>query len=141
MKRFLFLLFVVFYNISGAFAQSDSMLTVKVTGIENDIGYILLALYDKSEDWSKPEVAKYTRTVPAERGTMLIEFAHLAPGSYAIAALHDEDESHDMSYMPFGYPKEAYGFSNNVRGLLSSPKFHECVFEFDRSRMITIEVK
>ncbi len=141
MKHFFFTLLFTVACAIGAFAQFDSVLTVKVTGIENDNGYILLALYDNAKDWDKPELAKYLRIEPASKGAMLIEFAHLAPGRYSIAALHDEDDSNDMTFMPFGIPKEAYGFSNNARGLMGAPSFEECIFNFERSKTIHIKVK
>jgi len=141
MQQYFFTLLVLVLWSVGASAQSDSLLTVKVTGITSNEGHILLALYNKAEDWTKPEVAKYTRKAPASKGAMLIEFAHLAPGEYAIAALHDFDDSGDMTFSSFGLPKEAYGFSNDARGIFSAPDYEDCTFKFDRSGMITIRVK
>ncbi len=141
MKQLFLSLFVVLFSFLCASAQSDSLLTVKVTGIPNNEGHVLVALYDKAADWTKPEVAKYTRKAPASKGAMLIDFAHLAPGKYSAAILHDADDSQDMTFGTFGLPKEGYGFSNNARGMLGAPSFEDCLFEFKRSGMITIEVK
>jgi len=141
MKRFLLSLFVLLVTAMSLSAQSDSLLTVKVLGIGSSSGHVLLALYDNAEDWTKPEVAKYVRKAPASKGAMLIEFAHLAPGEYAIAALHDTDDSGDMTFSSFGFPKEAYGFSNDARGMLSAPGYEECTFTFGRSGMLTLTLK
>ena len=141
MKQFVFSLFVLFSCALSALAQTDSLLTVKVTGVPSSEGHILIALYDNADDWTKPEVAKYTRKEPASKGAMLIDFAHLAPGKYSAAILHDADDSQGMTFGNFGLPVEEYGFSNNARGLLGAPSFEDCLFEFKRSGMITIEVK
>ena len=141
MKQFLFTFFVLVLCSVGASAQADSLLTVKVTGITSSEGHILLALYNKAEDWTKPQVAKYTRKAPAVKGAMLIEFAHLAPGEYAIAALHDADDSGEMTFSSFGLPKEGYGFSNDARSIFSAPDYEDCTFKFDRSGIISLSVK
>lgn len=141
MKQILFSFLVLVLCSGSISAQADSLLTVKVTGIASSKGHVLVALYNKAADWTKPEVAKYTRKAPATAGAMLIEFAHLAPGEYAIAALHDVDDSGDMTYGTFGLPKEAYGFSNNARGVLSAPSYEDCTFQFGRSGMISLSLK
>ena len=141
MKHYLFTLFILAGVSVSLSAQADSLLTVKITGIASSNGHVLVALYDNAGDWTKPEVAKYTRKAPASKGAMLIEFAHLAPGEYAIAALHDADDSGDMTFSSFGLPKEGYGFSNDARGMFSAPDYEACTFKFGRSGMISLNVK
>jgi len=43
---------------------------------------------------------------------------------------------------PFGKPVEAYGFSNNVRGLFGRPDYKKAAFVLNRSEMaVTISVE
>lgn len=139
--RILFSLLILLVSSFGLSAQSDSLLTVKISGIESSKGHVLVALYDNATDWTKPDVALYSREAPASEGSMLIEFAHLAPGEYSIAALHDADDSGNMTFSAFGLPKEVYGFSNDARGVFSAPSYESCMFKFGRSGMISFSLK
>ena len=54
-------------------------------------------------------------------------------GDYAVAAMHDENQSGNMDYNAIGLPKEKYGFSNNKRaGLFGPPNFKSCRFVIDK---------
>jgi uncharacterized protein (DUF2141 family) len=43
------------------------------------------------------------------------------PGSYAVAAYHDENNNDKLDKAFTGIPNEKYGFSNNVRGIFGPP--------------------
>lgn len=125
---------------SLAMAQ-DSTLVVTLLDVPNDKGEVLIALYDHPDHWNRPLLAKYVRRSPAVKGRIDIEFAHLAPGRYAVAALHDADLSGGMTSNFVGYPMEAYGFGNNARAPLSAPNFEDCVIDFDGRGKIQIKLK
>ncbi|MBO1075870.1 DUF2141 domain-containing protein (plasmid) [Roseomonas marmotae] len=55
-------------------------------------------------------------------------FAVSAPGDYAIAVYHDEDDDHDFKRTALGLPAEGYGFSNNPSTLLGLPSFNSVRF-------------
>ena len=58
-------------------------------------------------------------------------FEDLPHGDYAIAVLHDEDNSQGMSFGRFHLPKEGYCFSNNVKVRFKAPKFKKTKFTLD----------
>ena len=63
------------------------------------------------------------------------------PGDYAIAVYHDENGNGKMDKRLFGIPKEPYGFSNNVKPIMSAPKFSDCKFSVgDGGKVISIKL-
>lgn len=63
------------------------------------------------------------------------------PGDYAIAVYHDENGNGKMDKRMFGIPKEPYGFSNNVRPMMSAPKFSDCKFSVgDGGKIVRIKL-
>lgn len=55
-------------------------------------------------------------------------FSNVAPGAYAVAVLHDENDNGRMDYNFLGIPKEGYGFSNDASALLGPPSFKAARF-------------
>lgn len=120
---------------------STGTLIVRVQGVPSDAGHILVALYKKESDWTKPLHADYTRKVPASKGTVEADFANLEVGEYAVAVVHDADNSGDMTTSALGLPKEAYGFGNNARGVFGPPSFGESRISFTGKNAVEITIK
>jgi uncharacterized protein (DUF2141 family) len=116
-------------------AQSSSLgdITVVITNIRNADGEILISLYDKAEGFPKDRSAIIrTAAIPSEAdGKVKTVFEDLPYGDYAIAVLHDEDTSQDMTFGAFHLPKEGYCFSNNVKVRFKPPKFEKTKFPLD----------
>ena len=55
----------------------------------------------------------------------------MAVGKYAISILDDENSNDDLDRF-LGIPTEGYGFSNNVKPLLSMPKYEELLFDLNQ---------
>ncbi len=138
MRTFLALLLL---SCSLLLSAQDSTLYVTLLDVPSSQGEVLVALYDEPSCWNKPLLAKYIRKAPARAGRMTLEFAHLAPGTYAIAALHDADWSGDMTTNVVGIPKEAYGFANDARGMFGPPSFGESTIVFDGRGKTKIQLK
>lgn len=121
-------------------AQADSTLVVKVLNVQEARGELLVALYDDPADWNKPELAKYTRIVSATTGRVDVDFAHLAPGRYAVAVLHDRDSNGVMTTM-MGLPREPYGFGNDARGIFGPPTYEQSLITFDGRGSTKVTIK
>ena len=61
-----------------------------------------------------------TRSVPA--GQPLVRFNGLAPGSYAVAVIHDENSNSRLDTFA-GIPREGFGFSRNPTVTFGPPRF------------------
>ena len=116
-------------------AQSSFLgdITVVITNIRNADGEVLISLYDKAEGFPKDRSAIIrTAAIPSDAdGQVTTVFDDLPHGDYAIAVLHDEDTSQDMTFGAFHLPKEGYCFSNNVRVRFKPPKFKKVKFTLD----------
>jgi len=116
-------------------AQSPSLgdITVVITDLRNTDGEILISLYDKAEGFPKDRdaIIRTAAVEPDASGQVTTVFADLPYGDYAIAVLHDEDTSHDMTFGVLHLPKEGYCFSNNVKVRFKPPKFEKTKFTLD----------
>jgi len=63
------------------------------------------------------KVVKVTET------EMVVTFPDIKPGNYAVSVLHDENQNKDMDQTGLGIPKEGFGFSNDVMGMIGPPSF------------------
>jgi len=73
---------------------------------------------------------------------MQITFADIKLGNYAVSVLHDENQNKDLDTNMLGIPKEGYGFSNNVTGVIGPPSFRKARFHVPaRGSSITINMK
>jgi len=116
-------------------AQSPTLgdITVVITDLRNADGEILISLYDKAEGFPKDREAiiRSAAIAPDASGQVTIVFEDLPHGDYAVAVLHDEDTSQDMTFGAFHLPKEGYCFSNNVKVRFRPPKFKKTKFTLD----------
>lgn len=104
-------------------------LSVTVTGIRGTEGKILGALYDTSQSFSALDLSQAVAAfqIRANEGEIHITLHDMAPGSYAVAVIHDENNNgkHDWASV---LPIEGFGFSNNV-GRLAFPSFESATIE------------
>ena len=65
----------------------------------------------------------------------------LKKGVYAIKVLVDNNDNGKIDLNFFGIPKEQFGFSNNVRGILGVPKFEKASFKLNSNKKIEIKLR
>ncbi len=114
-------------------------LTVTVLGLRSEKGEVLIALHDDGatfpNKWSRATAVK--RTV-AQDGTG-VRFEGLAPGRYAVIAVHDEDGNGEMTKTFIGLPVEGFGTSNNP-SFFGPPRFGAAVFDLRDSTSLSIRM-
>ncbi len=81
------------------------------------------------------------KSVPASKGKVLVSFTGIPAGTCAVAVYHDTNNDGKLNTNALGIPKEAYGFSNNVRPMFSAPSFKEAGIVLDKSHAISIGLK
>ena len=116
-------------------------LRVLVTGIENDQGEIACTLYDKAKgfphDVDRAVAVKRYAAVP---GMLTCTFDDVPPGRYAVAAVHDENGNQKVDANVFGFSKEPWGVSNNIRPESRQPRFLESSVTMSPDRSLDLEV-
>lgn len=115
---------------AGQQAAATTELKIKIEGVRNDKGQVLVAIYNQADGFpGKPEGAIIKKSIPAKDGTVELTIPNLEPGSYAIALHHDESGDQKMSYNLVGIPKEGFGFSGNKRIFFGPPSFNNAKIE------------
>ena len=129
---FCFSLLSIFY-----FSLSTGNLSVEIQNIDSANGNIMLAVFEKEQDFLIDERAIFAKaySIP-QKGSMLISIPALPFGKYAIAVYHDANNNQELDKNMFGVPKEAYGFSNNVRSKWRAPQYKEAQINFSTDVLI-----
>ncbi len=113
-------------------------LNVTVHNLKNAEGQVIIAVFDSKEDYLKKPVDE--RAVPiTDELTGVAEFKDLEPGTYAVVAYHDKNSNKDLDRLVV-VPREAYGFSNDARGMFGPAKFKKAAIELGEEDM-AIQIK
>ena len=120
------LLFCSLLLVGSFICNAQSTLTVKIEQVRNLNGDLLVGLYDSTSNF--PRKVSTGKVIKVTETNMLVTFSKVRPGNYAVSVLHDENQNKDLDQGMLGKPKEGYGFSNNVMGLIGPPSFKKARF-------------
>lgn len=123
-----------------AISQQQKM-HINITGLRNNNGKVLISIYNSQTgfpDVVERAVIKDQVSVKNKSAEFVYEFKK---GDYAIAVLHDENSNMKMDTKAFGLPKEGYGFSNNVMGIMGPPSFKKAAIHFPSESEVNIRMK
>ncbi|WP_340066734.1 DUF2141 domain-containing protein [Ascidiimonas aurantiaca] len=122
---------VLLMTTSLSFAQDTDTESKKVTieitidNLRNEKGQVVLALHTKDTFMKGKGIANVLATVEGNVAKGI--FDDVAPGSYAILALHDENSNGRMDFDSSGMPLEDFGSSNNVM-VMGPPTYEDAEF-------------
>lgn len=140
MKTLAFTITFTFISIFG-FSQETKGTTITVTidQIKNNTGHILLGLHTTDTFMKADAIQKAKSEI--KDGKIVATFIDVQPGTYAIIALHDENDNEQMDFEPNGMPKETYAISNNPTSF-GPPQFIEAKFDVtDENLELNIQLK
>ena len=129
---FLPVLIAVFIILSGVLPASAETLVITIRDIRNSDGDIRIAVYNSADSFLVDGQVAASRTLSAKEGEVEVVFTNLQPGTYAAAALHDENGSGDFDTNFIGIPREGYGFSNSAQAGLGPPEFEDASVKLGR---------
>ncbi len=105
-------------------------LTVVVENLRSDRGEVRVALWQGPEGFTKAKAALAKKRLEPQNGTARVTFPGLAPGRYALAIYHDENDNGKFDRTWLGLPKEGLGFSNGAWiSLAGAPSFKAAAVE------------
>ncbi len=139
--RFMFGFFVAF--IGAVSAASAGGPQVHVTHLRSARGNVYCDLFRSAKGFAK-NAKKAAGVVRAEinEHAAVCEFRDLAPGTYAVAAYHDENGNGQLDRGFMGIPKEGVGVSNDIQGSWGSPSFDRAKFTVGaEQKQIVIHIK
>lgn len=121
---------VTFSNAQGN--KEGHTITVIIENITNNNGNVLLSLHTVDTFMKGPGIQhKKSKIVD---GKIQVTFDNVEVGTYAIMALHDENENNKMDFEDTGMPKESYGMSNNPMSF-GPPQFEAAKFNMENKNL------
>ena len=138
MRYLLLFISLIFLNVT--FSQKYS-LDIVVPNIPKVKGHIQIGLYNDSDKF--PKVGKEFKRFrfKTTKNKMRFRLNNLTKGTYAIAIYHDINSDKECNTNIFGIPTEDYGFSNDVKPVLSAPSFKSAAFTVNKNKTITIKLQ
>lgn len=137
---------LIFTNLPAlTFAQSPcNGIHVKILNIRNSSGSIACGLFE-SPDGFPTEYLRCASNIMITKvrdKQVSFDFHDIAPGTYALVVVHDENVNGKLDTSWLGVPKEGYGFSNDAKSFLSAPSFSATSFQYDGQNLdMTIKIR
>lgn len=106
---------------------------VKILDIRSSTGAVACALFESSVGFPTEYLHAATQimVIKVRDRQARCDFEDIAPGSYALAVVHDENMNGKLDVNWLGIPVEGYGFSNDASALLGAPSFAAASFPYD----------
>ena len=133
--------------ICGAAPAAANSVTVTITDLRADDGEYrgvvracLTSLQNAFPRCNRDPNAKRVTVRAGARVT--VRFDNVAPGDYAIAILHDENEDGKANRVLGMAPREGYGFSRDAPVRMAPPEWDDAVFQMGReAQRMTVRMR
>ena len=126
---------LMFVNLSAiALAQTPCPgIHVRILNIRNSTGTIACAFFESPVGFPTEFLhsAMKVMVMKIQKTEARCDFEDIPAGTYAIAAIHDENRNGKLDMNWLGVPKEGYGFSNDAKGVVGAPSFSAASFSYD----------
>ena len=111
--------------------DGGTRLAVELDAVRSGEGALFVAVHGPATAESFPEAAGAIAMfkLPAAAGPARLAIRGMAPGSYAIAAFHDENDNGELDANLLGIPTEGYGFSNDAPSTMGPANFEDAAFD------------
>lgn len=132
-----------FAGIAAAAPAAAATVTITITDLRSDEGVVRACMTTRQDAFPRcrRDPASH-RTVVRAGNTVTIRFENVAPGDYAIALLHDENEDGKANRVLGMAPREGYGFSRDAPVRMAPPDWDDAVFKIGRSpQNLTIKMR
>ena len=121
---------LMFALISTGSTTRAAVLYVDVINLRSDHGVVYCELFRSADGFpNKPDKALIPVKAEIKGRSAACEFPNLSPGTYAVAAFHDEKGAGRLEKNFLGIPKEGVGVSNDVPGRRGRSNFHDSKFD------------
>jgi uncharacterized protein (DUF2141 family) len=118
-------------------------ITVSVGRLRSSKGSVGCRLYSLEKGFPRNTEGSIKKNFPVSGPFTACVFEHVPPGTYALVAIHDENDNDKLDRNFVGMPTEGYGVSNNRTYATKAPVWSECKFsvEASKNRKLTIELR
>ncbi|MFK8037997.1 MAG: DUF2141 domain-containing protein [Crocinitomicaceae bacterium] len=137
----LVLITIVFSSIQSA-SLTRSDLHIQLKNIRNSDGVIYVFLYNYENQYPRAPLTYYkVGKSKVKNGNLTVKIPNIEYNpKYAITLIDDENDNEDLDRF-LGLPTEGFGFSNNVRPLISLPDYNDLLFTFSSEKTIYIDLQ
>ncbi len=133
MKAVALALAFLFVHLVGQAQETEGVdIIVTVDNVLNDNGKVIATLHTSDTFMKGPGIQNLESSI--ENGKVTLTFKNVAPGTYAIMTLHDENENRRMDFQANGMPLESYGMSGNDMSF-GPPNFANAQFDVEQDNL------
>lgn len=141
----LVLRFVLFGTSTAAGEPPEgATVSANVVNLRSQKGNVVCRLYRSEADFPRSPTGNVRKKVTVVPGRPTrCTFENVAPGTYAMTFIHDENDNGKLDKNFLGMPTEGYGVSNNRTYATKAPSWSECKFAVERGtqRNLGIELR
>jgi len=124
-------------------ASNTATISVNVGPLRNSKGSLGCRLHASADGFPQTGSKLVSRRVKITGTSARCVFENVAPGTYAVVVLHDENDNRQCDKNLLGIPVEGYGASNNRTHAMSAPTWQESKFvvEAGKERALAISLR
>jgi uncharacterized protein (DUF2141 family) len=124
----------------AAASATAAQLTVNVRGLRNTDGGVVAYLHASESTFPRKfgQAAKTARRKALDSSAITLRFDDVAPGTYALVVVHDENGNGKLDKNVVGFPKEGIGASNVAKG---RPSWAKAKFEVSEDRSVRVTMQ
>lgn len=116
-------------DVAASSKAETGSIAVTITNVRSSEGVIRACLTQVAKGFPRCKNGDGSVTkVVAAKSTANVTFTGVAPGRYAIALLHDENNNGKADRALMMMPKEGFGFSRDAKVRMGPPKFEAAAF-------------
>jgi uncharacterized protein (DUF2141 family) len=127
---------LIAFLFAGAALAQTATVKVVVTDFKNDNGKAGISIYDEADGFPGENEIESVWT-EINDGVATYEF-EVPYGTYAVSAMHDENDDDELETNWVGMPTEGIGVSNDAEANMGPPSFEDASFRVDSE---TVAVK
>lgn len=117
-------------QLPGNIPAAATNITVTVTNMRSSKGVVLACITTDPKGFPKcDDDATSFNLVAKAAAPVTFNFKNIAPGHYAIALLHDENNNGKADRALLMIPSEGFGFSRDAKVRMGPPKFEDAAFD------------
>lgn len=120
-------------------SQAQNKLEIDIENITVSQGTLVISIFNSAKSFDQNEVQEgFFQKIVVGSTQLEVVFENLPTGRYAIKVYHDANDNQKLDKTWMGIPKESYGFSNNIMGIMGPPSFEQSAFEVDSNTQHTL---
>jgi len=121
-------------------ADPTTTIAVNVGTFRNRTGFLGCRLFRSPDGFPESSANTIEKRVAITGGVTSCSFDDVAPGTYAISVMHDENGNRKLDKNFFGVPTEGYGVSNNHTYAMSNPTWDESKFVVEPGKRVALAI-